>query len=358
MSARKCIQMKDKIIGDGYPVFIVLEAGATHNGLESALKLVEVAAETGADAVKFQLSDVDRLMSNKSVPFSYKILADRETGRVEEVTEPLDVILRRREMPREDWAAVKKRADELNLLMFCTAVFPETVEWLVEMGIPSIKVASGDINHTPFIRSVGKHKVCVQLDTGASTLGEVERAVDTLLGEGNDQIIIHHCPSGYPAYLEGINLNIITTLKQMFEYPIAFSDHSPGWEMDIAAVALGANLVEKTITLDKTTRSCEHMFSLEPHEVKAFIQAIRSIEVALGTKRRLMSPEERVKKLAARRSLVLTRDLGEGEKIELADIDFKRPGTGISPEYLEQALGLRVNADLKAGSILSWSDLI
>ncbi len=358
MNGRRAISLGDKWVGDGHGLFIVIEAGPTHDGLETALCLVDAAADAGADAIKFQILDVDRLMASETVPFTYRIIIDRETGATEEVTEPLDVILRRREMPRDHWEKVKAHCDERGLLMFCTAMFPETVAWLVDLGVTSIKIASGDITHIPFIRYVGGTGVCVQLDTGAATLGEVERAVDAILEEGNDRVIVHHCPSGYPARLESINLNIIPTLRRMFDFPIAFSDHTPGWDMDAAAVALGANLVEKTITLDKTTRSCEHMFSLEPHEVRTFVESMRAVEAALGTRRRVMGPEERAKKTAARRSIVLIKAMEEGEPIEEGHIDFKRPGSGISPTFLQEVTGRRVAHSLSAGTILTWQDLM
>jgi sialic acid synthase SpsE len=181
--------------------------------------------------------------------------------------------------------------------------------------------------------------------------------VEIITAAGNERIIIHHCPSGYPARLESINLKILTTLRQMFEFPVAFSDHTPGWDMDVAAVALGANMVEKTHTLDRRTRSAEHIMSLEPDEAAAFVRAIRDVEVALGRPRRRMSEEEARGKLKARRSLFLTRGLRRGERLTADLVDWRRPGTGIVPADGRHALGRAVRRDLPAGALVRWDDL-
>ena len=182
------------------------------------------------------------------------------------------------------------------------------------------------------------------------------RAVDWIKNQGNNNIIINHCPSGYPARLESINLNVLKTLKQMFPYPVAYSDHTPGWETDIAAVSIGANIIEKTITLDKYQRSCEHMMSIEPSEMSKFVNSIRKIELALGTNRRILSNEELQKRSSVRRSAYLINDVLEGEKFKLSDIAFKRPGYGIKPDEYRKFIGLKYKSSLKAGHMLLPDD--
>lgn len=277
-------------------MMIVFEAGATHTGLQSAMYLSFSAKQAGADAIKFQMVDPDRLYADKTVPITYQI----HNG--VNVTEPVYDILRRRVLTQDEWKDLKKMCDDLELKFICTATFTEEVDFLVGLGCQSIKISSGDVNQEWLIRHVAKTGVQVQLDTGNSTLGEVERAVEWITSEGNEDIIIHHCPSGYPARRDGINLNIITTLKQMFPYPIAFSDHTPGRDMDIAAVALGVEMIEKTITTDNTIRGPEHMFSLEPGSMKPFVEAINAVEAAMGSTRRLMTADEMEKRKAGRRS--------------------------------------------------------
>jgi len=350
--------MAGRRIGDGEACFITYEAGPTHDGVESAKRLVKLAAEAGADAVKFQIFDPDKLVADRKLMFSYEVLVDRNTGKTELVEEPLYDILCRRSLTRAEWKEVKAFADTLNLAFFSTVGFEEDIRLLEELGCASIKIASADVNHFPLIRQAARTGMCIQLDTGNATLGEIEAAVDVVRAEGNESIIIHQCPSGYPARLESINLNIIPTLKRLFPYPVAFSDHTPGWEMDVAAVALGANLLEKTITEDRTTRSVEHIFSLEPTEMREFIRIVRDVEIALGGNRRVMHPEEVEKRKRIRRSAHLTGGAKAGQALQDVAVEFRRPGFGVSPDLYEQLLQHRFAHDVEAGSLLSLSDLI
>lgn len=344
-------------IGDGSPCYITFEAGPTHDGLPTALELIRQAAKAKADAVKFQLIDPDRLVANRKQPFTYSVLVDRASGRMEEVSEPLYDILTRRCLAREEWRRLKDECDRLSLAFFCTASFPEEIDFLARLGCHSIKISSGDVNHLPLIRRAARTGLCIQLDTGGATLGEVEAAVDAVLGEGNENIIIHHCPSGYPACLEGINLRTVPTFKRLFEAPVAFSDHSPGSEMDIAALALGANMLEKTITLDRMTRSVEHVFSLEPEEMGRFVQSIRDMEIALGSTRRRRSEAEKKLRVGGRRSCFFAADVTAGQVLTEEIIDFRRPGTGIAPTELGAILGCKATAAKSKGAMITWQDL-
>jgi N,N'-diacetyllegionaminate synthase len=351
------VKFANKIVGDGNPCFITFEAGPTHDGLESAKRLAKHASEAGADAIKFQIFDPDRLVADKKQLFTYGVLKDRASGEIETIQEPLYDILLRRCLTTNEWIEVKSYCDKLGLAFFSTVAFDEDIELLEKLKCDSIKIASADLNHFPLIKKVAKTGMCIQLDTGMATLGEVEAAIDVILGEGNDNIIIHQCPSGYPARLESINLNVIPTLKKMFELPVAFSDHSPGWSMDIAAVAIGANLVEKTITEDRMTRSVEHIMSIEPSEMKEFVKTIHEVEVALGASRRKMQPLELSNRDLIRRSLFLRSDGLSGQKLSKCDIEFRRPGTGISPDQYEALSSAKLNKPLKSGKMISMNDL-
>ena len=352
------IKIGSRELGDNQPCFITFEAGPTHDGLQSAKHLVSLAAEAGADAIKFQIFDPNKLVADKQMPFSYDVLVDRQSGETETVSEPLYDILCRRYLSPQEWKEVKRHSDALSLAFFATVGFEEDVQFLEELECDSIKIASADVNHWPLIRRVARSGMCVQLDTGNASIGEVEDAVDVCRSEGNDNIIIHNCPSGYPARLESINLKLIPTLKRMFpDYPIAYSDHTPGWEMDVAAVALGANLVEKTITTDRTIRSVEHIFSLEPTEMQQFIQTIRDVETAMGQPRRILHPEEREKRKNVRRSAYLKYSVTKGSRLSLEGVEFRRPGYGIAPNEFESLIGLKYAQDLEAGHRLSFADL-
>jgi sialic acid synthase SpsE len=353
---RSSVKIGDRVVGEGAPCFITYEAGPTHCGIESAKALVRHAAEAGADAVKFQIVDPDRLVADRKLPFSYDILVDRASGRTETVTEPLYDILCRRTLKASEWRDLKKYSDSLSLAFFCTILFDDEIDFVVALGCHSIKIASADLNHHPLLRKAARAGLNIQLDTGNGMLGEMETAIDVIRREGNENIIIHHCPSGYPARLQSINLRVITTLRQMFPYPIAYSDHTPGWDMDIAAVALGACLVEKTITLDRATRSVEHVMSLEPTDMQRFIQAIRDLEVALGGPRRIMHPEEIKKRQNVRRSMFLKQDIKAGTRLADAAIDFRRPGFGIGPELFDTLSDRTFRTDLPAGHLLALTD--
>jgi sialic acid synthase SpsE len=345
------------MVGDGAPCFVTLEAGPTHDGLESAMRLVKHAAAAGADAVKFQMVDPDRLVADRTLPFSYEVLADRASGRTETVTELLYDILQRRYLSRAEWRELKRCSDRLGLAFFATALFDDEIDFLVELGCQSVKIASADINHVPLLRKAARSGLCMQIDTGNASIGEIEAAIDVIRAEGNENIIIHHCPSGYPARLDSINLNVIPTLKRMFPYPVAFSDHTPGWEMDIAALALGANLVEKTITESRTTRSIEHIMSLEPAEMAAFVRVIRDVEKALGSPRRILHEAERQNRMRNRRSVYLAAPARRGQRLGDAAVEFRRPGYGVGPDLYETLLDATFKTDLPAGHRLALTDL-
>lgn len=354
---RRRVRIGAREIGDGAPVFIVFEAGPTHDGVESAKALVMHAARSGAHAIKFQIVDPDRLVADRKQPFSYEVLVDRLSGKTETVVEPLYDILMRRVLAKDEWREVKAYCDQQKLAFFATVAFDDEVDLLAELGCHSIKIASADVNHFPLIRLAARTGMCLQLDTGNSDLGEIEAAVEVIRSEGNESIIIHQCPSGYPAHLDSINLRIIETMRQMFPFPIAFSDHTPGATMDIAAVAIGASLVEKTITLDRMTRSIEHIMSLEPQDMAQFVQTIADVERAMGTPRRILHDAERKRRLAIRRSVFLEGPVKAGDELGKANVVFRRPGFGLGPDQYEQSLGTRFRRDLPAGHRVSTGDL-
>lgn len=345
-------------IGDGHPCYITFEIGPTHEGFESAKRLIKHSSDAGANAVKFQIFDPDRLVADKKQMFSYGVLKNRETGEIETVEEPLYDILCRRCLTENQWIEIKKFCDELGIAFFSTVGFNEDVKLLEKLGCHSIKIGSADVNHFPLLRSAARTGMCLQLDTGMATLEEIEQAVKVIRSEGNEKIIIHHCPSGYPARLESINLRIIKTLKEMFPFPIAFSDHTPGNQMDIAAVALGANMVEKTITENRMTRSVEHTMSIEPEEMRSFIKIIRETEIGLGIGKREMTEEEVNKRVSLRRSAFLVEAAKKGQRLSDCKIEFRRPGFGINPDQFELISNSVLARDLESGQIINFSDLL
>ena len=352
------IEINGKKIGDGFPCYITFEAGPTHSGVESAIELVNIAADSGADAIKFQIIDPERLVADKKQLFSFDILLDKKTGETKTVSEPLYDLIKRRSLSFDDWIKVKKAADKAGIAFFATVGFEDEIKLLIELGCDSIKIASADLNHFPLLRLAAKSGMLVQLDTGNGTLGEVEKAVDILNEAGCERILIHQCPSGYPAHLDSIHLNMITTLKNMFPYPSAFSDHTPGWHMDVAAVALGVNLIEKTITMDRCTPSVEHIFSLEPEDATEFVKIIREVETGLGRSRRSMHPDQIAARNKIRRSAFLVNDESAGKEVSGLNVEYRRPGDGISPDVFETLKDLKLSADLRQGHKLTLSDFL
>lgn len=339
-------------------VYIVLEAGPTHNGLNSAKKLVDLAKSANANAVKFQLLYADRLMADRSRKFKYSYLEISDNNKEKFVNhqEPLYDILKRRELTREEWIQLKEYCDHVGITMFTTATYNDEVDFIVdELKVDSIKINSSDVNELDFIKYCASKGINIQLDTGNADIWEIERAIITAEQVGCDNIIIHHCPSGYPARLESIHLNMIPTLKQLFPmHSIAFSDHSPGWSMDIAAIALGADMVEKTITLDRTIKSCEHSFSLEQADAQKFVQDVRELEIALGSSRRIIPETVREERKGTRRSPYALKSLGAGAVISNNDFELKRPGFGLTSSEFKQLIGKTLLKDVEAGNPLTY----
>lgn len=351
----RMLEIGGKALGDGCPCFITFEAGPTHDGVETAIRLVREAAQAGADAIKFQIFDADKLVQDKKLHFQYSVLVDKNTNETREVSEPLYDILKRRQLTHSEWRRVKLEADSMGIAFFATVGYEEDILLLQDIGCHSVKIASADVNHFPFLRLAAKSGMNVQIDTGSSELAEIVQAISFLESQGCKSIIIHQCPTGYPARVPSICLNMIQTLKESFpRYPIAYSDHTPDADMDIAAVALGANLIEKTITFDRCTPSVEHIFSLEPPDMRSFIKRIRDVELALGSSSRTLTTEQKLKRSMIRRGAYLVRNVAAGDVVKLDDIIFRRPCRGLSPDILDTYI---VNGCFYAENLVAGSEL-
>lgn len=341
-----------KTLGLGHPVFIAFEVGPTIEGIGSALQLVDAVGVAEADAVKVQMLNPDTLMGHDA-QVTY---LDAEGYRH---TESLREVLQRRVLTPDEWRIVKKRSDEAGLAFIATVDHPDTLGLAVELGAHALKVMSGDVNHVEWIREMARAGLPLMLDTGNATLGEVEVAVEAAMGEGIADLVIHQVPTGYPARLVSINLRMIETLRQMFPAcSLGFSDHTIGRDMDIAAVALGVHMIEKTLTISRRTRGPEHGFSLEPQEAGAFVKAIRDVETALGMARRSLGAAERAGKVLSRRSAFVTEHLCAGATLTAEDIAWRRPGDGIEPREGPYLVGRRLARDVSAGTKLAWSDVV
>jgi sialic acid synthase SpsE len=337
----------NKKVGDGYPVFIALESGATHAGLESARRLCRAAAEAGADAVKFQTVRAEELMlpcDNQQI--EYQTAEGKQSESIYEA-------LRRRELTFDEWRELKAYCDDLGILFISTPSGRETVDWLVEMNVAAIKVAKSDINHRLLIDYIAGQGLPVILD-GRERFEDVEEAVRICEGHGLKDIVIMHCPSGYPADHAGVHLSAIPHIRRIFGYPVGYADHSVGMGMNFAAIGLGADLIEKTITEDRTIRAVEHYMSLEIGELKSFVEAVRAVEAALGNPRVIFS--SRVNP-SLRRGLLAARDIQEGEILDLEALDFKRPEGEIPAHRYQEVVGRQAARNIPAGTFLTLRDL-
>lgn len=351
------IKLGSKFVGGNHPCCIVLEAGPTHYGLESALALVDAAVNSGADAIKFQIGDAKRLIPDPTVTFTYTYLVDKYTEETAVCTESLQDILLRRQLTEDEWYIIATYCKKKNITFFATAFNVEDFELFNTIGVDCVKICSGDITYHHILREAALYPWIVQIDTGNSSMGEVAEAVEVLEQSGTNRIIINHCPSGYPANLTSVNLRVVQSLKQLFPYPIAFSDHNPGSTMDIAAVAIGADMLEKTITLDRCIRSPEHIMSLEPDGIVSFIQTIRDVETALGNNRRIKSPEEHKAFPVGRRSLVAREDIPKGTVLLQKHLEYARPGDGLPPYVDQLIIGHKVVKAKLKGERFTLSDI-
>ena len=341
----RSVKIGGRQVGEGHPVFISFEAGATHGGLDSARALCKAAAEAGADAVKFQTVRATDLMT-KDAQIEFETPSGRRS-------ESVRGALERRELGFDDWKRLKDYCDKLKLAFISTPSGPETVDLLAEIGAAAIKVSKSDVNHRVLIDYIARKRLPVILD-GRERFEDVEQAARICESHGLLDIVVMHCPSGYPAQHAGIHLRAIRHIKEIFGYPVGYSDHSVGTAMNFAAIALGADLIEKTITADRRTEAVEHYMSLEPHELAAFVKEVRAVEAALGDPRIIFSSRVNAEH---RRSIQARHAIRAGAVIRLEDLDFRRPGTRLAADRYEEVVGRTAARDIPAGEFLSTADL-
>jgi len=341
------ININGRKIGMGHPCFIVAEAGVNHNGrIEIAKRLVDVAASAGADAVKFQTFRSEDLAVPGAPKANYQM---QTTGKNESQLE----MLKKLELPLWAFQELRDYCHQKRILFMSTPFDEVCADFLDEMGMEVFKIPSGELTNAFFVAHVaGKEKPMI-VSTGMATLDEVEAAVQTILDAGNSKFVLLHCVSNYPANPEDANLRAMETMRKFFKTPIGFSDHTQGIDVALAAVALGACVVEKHFTLDRRMSGPDHQASLEPDELKKLIKAIRTIEKAMGHGLKQPCEAEADTARAARRSLVAKRDISKGSRLALEWVAIKRPGTGLAPAMLPRLVGLQVKTDIPAGTFLT-----
>ena len=344
------IRIDDHEVGTGRPTFVIAEAGVNHNGQEGlAERLVDIAAEAGCDAIKFQTFDPALL----ATPNADKAEYQRETtGTAGSQLEMLRGLV----LPRDAHARLQQRARDRKLVFLSTPFDEPSADFLEQLGVPAFKVSSGDLTNDLLLRHLAKKRRPLLLSTGMATLDEVLAAIETLTRAGAPAIALFHCVSNYPAQPVDCNLRAIATLREATGLPVGWSDHTLGIDVTVAAVALGAEIIEKHFTTDRTLPGPDHRASLEPHELAAMVRGIRSTEAALGDGKKLPRPSELAVAAVARRSLCYRDELGAGARIEEHDLIALRPGTGIPTKDIGTIVGRRLGRPVHRGQLVSGDD--
>lgn len=328
---------------------VIAEAGVNHNGdLELAKKLIAVAAEAGADLVKFQTFVTASNISRSAPKAEYqKGATDPEESQYE--------MVRKLELSNDDHLALIEECKNRKIGFFSTAFDATSIDMLNDLSASDyVKVPSGELTNLPYLRYLTRHGKHVLLSTGMANLGEIEAAINVVeqAGTPRKKITVLHCTTEYPTPMEDVNLRAMVNIGKAFGVSVGYSDHTPGIEVPIAAVALGATVIEKHFTLDRTLPGPDHRASLEPDELKAMVQGIRNIEKALGDGIKRPSPSELKNKPIARKSLVAARSIKAGEVFSEENLMAKRPGTGISPMQWDEVIGRTAPRDFSEDELI------
>ena len=346
----KKIKIGGKWIGKGKPCFIIAEAGVNHNGdIDLAKKLIDIAKDAGVDAVKFQTFKTSHLVTKQTQMAEYqKKNIGRKGGQFE--------MMKKVELRYEDFNELKKYCDKKRIMFLSTPHETDAVEWL-EPLVPVFKIGSGDLTNLPFLEILAKKKKPIILSTGMANLGEVEEAIETLRKNGCENIIVLHCTTSYPAHINDINLRAMQTLEHAFKLLAGYSDHTLGITIPMVAVAMGAVMIEKHFTIDRTFCGPDHKASLEPNELKKMVKGIREIEKALGNGiKKPTNEEENIKKIV-RKSIVARIDILKGSTITKDMLGIKRPGTGLEPKYINEILGATAKININRDDMISWDNI-
>lgn len=333
-----------KAIGDGKKPYIVAELNSSHNGkVETAKQMIDAAKDCGCDCVKFQSWSADSLYADeyyKNNPISKRIVTKFS-------------------LTPDRLLELSQYCKDVGIGFSSTPYSNEEVDFLVEKtDAPFIKIASMEINNLPYLKYIGSKGVPIVLSTGMSTLDEIRSAVRAIESTGNRQLCILHCVSVYPAPADIINLNNMVMLREEFpDYVLGYSDHTIGYEVAAASIAMGAALVEKHFTLDNKKMGMDNNMATEPAEMKSLVHACHSVYAAMGSKERLLLEGEEEQRLKMRRSLVTTRDIQCGEIISEDDLEAKRPGDGITPDHMGEVVGKTANTDIPKGYLIKFEHL-
>jgi len=335
----KTFSIDGRVIGENSPCYIIAEAGVAHFGdYEKALRLVDLAQESGADCVKFQVFDLDAMFAVEASDWR-----DRLSTRF---------------LRYSEFEKVKQYCSDQGITFLATAHDEKSLEFLSQIDLPAYKIGSGELGNLSYIRKVSDFGKPIILSTGMYTMSDVRNTLDVITQRGNLDVAVLHCVTSYPTPPDEVNLSVINLYKREFDGIIGFSDHTEGYHIPLASVALGSKIVEKHISLDFNVPNAQDWkVSCGPHNLRHFVKGVRDVEKSLGLEKKEPSATEVDNMLWARKSLVTTRSLSAGEKIRKGDIASKRPGNGISPEMTEEVLNKIVRVNIPSNSLIQWEDL-
>ncbi len=321
-------------------VFIIAEAGVNHNGsIELALKLVDAAKEAGADCIKFQTFKSEKLVSRNAQKAAYQKAATGDSSQQE--------MLKKLELSYDAFMQLKDYCDSKGICFLSTPFDPDSIDFLNTIDMPFWKIPSGEVTNLPYLTALAKTGKPVVMSTGMCSMEEIAAAIRVLRENGAKEIRLLHCNTEYPTPFEDVNLRAMETMRNAFGLEVGYSDHTRGIEVPIAAVAMGAAIIEKHFTLDRNMEGPDHKASLEPDELKTMVSSIRHIEKALGTGEKTPSPSERKNMAVARKSIVAATDIRKGEILTETNLTVKRPGSGISPMRWLEVLGTAAKRDFR-----------
>ncbi len=327
----------DSTVLNNKETYFIAEGGLNHNGdVDIAKKMIDAAKKCGSNAIKFQTYKTENFVRETNQYFN---------------------VFKNAELTFEQFKELNDYAKKIGLTFFSTPFDIESAEFLYQLEVPCFKIASSDLTNLPLISRIAKMKKPMIISSGLATLNEIEEAVNCCLFEGNNQIALLHCVANYPTQPNEVNMNVLNTLKKTFDFPIGYSDNGESTLVDIVAVSMGANIIEKHFTLDKNMSGPDHSFSIDPDGLKSLIFQIHEIDQMKGDGIKIPQYSEIENRLAIRKSITAKRDLQHGEKIQEKDIMIKRPADGIEPKYLSSILGKTIITDIKKDSPILWSNI-
>lgn len=352
------IKIGNRIIGKNQPCYIIAEAGVNHNGdLDLAKKLVDKAKDAGVDAVKFQTFKSEDVCTINAERAEYqKKNVEREESQLE--------MLKRLELPYEDFKTLKNYCDSKNITFLSTAHTEDAVDFLEDI-IPAYKIGSGDLTNIPTLKKIAKKGKPMILGTGMATMDEIKEALSSINEEGNKDIIMLHCTTNYPCPRNEVNLKAMQTMQKELECLIGYSDHTKGIDVSLMAIKLGAVLIEKHFTLDKNMQGPDHKASMNPEELKKLVDSIKNHryedlkfdEEILGSDKKIPNKSEKEIMTIIRKSIVTIKDIKKGEKLNHENISIKRPGTGILPKRFDELIGKKATVDILKDKIIKGGDI-